>query len=146
MCDKAPECIFQWGRWKPVDITTGICFVRRLVDFYRKTWHCNIPISHLDQQCSTKVLVLHPDFYRNSWPCLSLACVLVYCVLYQIQIIAKPYSLERRSTQKAREHFLLYISVAQLLFTFGPFFKNVTTCGPLRTKWCIKQQIYKIKN
>jgi len=37
-------------------------------------------------------------------------------------------------------------SVVQLLLTYGPFYKNVTTCGPLPTKWCVKQQIRNIWN
>jgi len=31
------------------------------------------------------------------------------------------------------------ISVVQLFMTYGPFYKNVTTRGPLPMKWCIKQ-------
>jgi len=39
----------------------------------------------------------------------------------------------------------LYASVVQLLLTYGPFYKNVTTRGPLPTKWW-KTQIHKIYN
>jgi len=40
---------------------------------------------------------------------------------------------------------ILYNTVVQLLLTYVSFYKNVTICGPLLTKWCVKQQIYKMK-
>jgi len=39
-----------------------------------------------------------------------------------------------------------YNSVVQRLLTYGPFYKNVTNCGPLPIKWCRKQHIQKIWN
>jgi len=40
---------------------------------------------------------------------------------------------------------MFWVSVVQLLLiTYGVFYKNVTTCGPLLIKWCIKQQIHNI--
>jgi len=37
----------------------------------------------------------------------------------------------------------LYASVVQLLLTYGPFYKNVTTRGPLPTKWWKKHRFTK---
>ena len=39
--------------------------------------------------------------------------------------------------------WVIYDSVVQRLLTYGPFYKNVTTRGPLPTKCCIKHQIHK---
>jgi len=39
---------------------------------------------------------------------------------------------------------ITYISVVQLLLTYGRFYKNVTIRGPLLIKGCIEQQIHNI--
>jgi len=62
-------------------------------------------------------------------------------------IVVFPYSLACSAADSLLIH---YPSVVQLLLTyellFWSFYENVTTRGPLRIKWCFKQQIHKIKN
>jgi len=36
--------------------------------------------------------------------------------------------------------------VFELLLTYGPFYKHVTTRGPLPITWCVKQQIHNVWN
>jgi len=55
-------------------------------------------------------------------------------------------SLKILNIKKNCLSLIFYSSVIQLLLTYGPFYKNLTTRGPLSIKWCMKQQIHNIWN
>jgi len=49
----------------------------------------------------------------------------------------KKFSIETRRIRECVEQR------GELLLTFGTFYKNVTTWGPLPMKWCMKQHVHK---
>jgi len=50
----------------------------------------------------------------------------------------------RQTSQRKKQHPL--DQRGPTTFGLGPYYKNVTTCGPLPIKWRVKQRMHKISN
>jgi len=92
------------------------------------------------------------DIVARQWLLIAVSHVALYCVkrsqsesiAMQPQVWNIYCKCETECVTNVSE-WIASSSVVQLLFTCGPFYKNVTTCEPFPMKWCIKQQVHNIE-